>query len=328
MKLFTQIKIYLRLLKNFSKVGKKKSVYFFIFSMPLIGYVFFILTKIIISTKSNKLIIFFLKRKIFLSTIRFLDIETRSYIANILPDYNKKVNIIGDESKINNFKTIDLLNNLKQDGYVSLGKIFSDEECSNLLKSLDEKNCFNSQVPMQSNGLNYKFNITKNGFSEFTSAYYCYDPYISLNFPPFKKFITDDNLKLLIENYLKFPFEIYSSQTWINPISKEKHYVHRPHRDHDDYRVLGMVVYWSDVDKNNGCTSVIKKSHIYNNVEGYKDLIGERGTVHLVDFGSLHKGSSIRDNPRVSSWLRFGKEFNYSTVIDCWCTTPLLNSKN
>ena len=83
-----------------------------------------------------------------------------------------------------------------------------------------------------------------------------------------------------------------------------------------------MVVYWTNVDKDNGGLSVAKQSHLYNTSGEFEYLVGERGTVYLVDFGSLHKGTPIKDNPRISSWLRFGKNFNHSTVIDCWCTTP------
>ena len=167
MKLVTQIKIYLRLLKNFNKVGKVKSLYFFIYSMPLIGFCFYIFTKIILLTKSKKIIVFFLKRKIFLSTIRFLDIETRLFISTILPNYNKTVRSIEENSLINDNKTIELLNNLKKHGYVSLGKVFSDNECDNLIKSLNGKKCFNSQVPMQSDGRDYSLDLNLNRFDTF-----------------------------------------------------------------------------------------------------------------------------------------------------------------
>lgn len=322
MKLITQIKIYLRLLKNFKKVGKIKSLYFFIYSMPLIGFCFFIFAKIILLTKSKKIIVFFLKKKIFLSTIRFLDIETRHFISTILPDYNQSIKLIEKNSLINNIETTKLLNDIKKNGYASLGKVFSDNECDDLIKSLKGKKCFNSQVPMQSDGNNYTLDLDVNRYDTLISAYYCYDPNISLNFDPFKRFINNKNLISLIENYLKFQFTIYSSQTWVNPISKEKHYVHRPHRDHDDYKILGMVVYWTDVDENNGSLSVAERSHISNDIGEFRNLSGKKGTVHLVDFGTLHKGSPIKDNPRITSFLRFGNYFNHSTVMDCWCTTP------
>ncbi len=322
MKLITQIKIYLRLLKNFNKVGKIKSLYFFIYSMPLIGFCFFIFAKIILLTRSKKIIVFFLKRKIFLSIIRFLDIETKVFISTLLPNYNQKIKSIEENSLVNNIKTINLLNDINKDGYASLGKVFSDNECDALINSLKGKKCFNSQVPMQSDGNKYTLNLDVNRYDTLTRAYYCYDPYISLNFDPFKRFINNKDLISLIENYLNFKFTIYSSQTWVNPISKEKHYVHRHHRDYDDYKILGMVVYWTDVDENNGSLSIAKKSHISNYSGEFKNLIGKRGTVHLVDFGSLHKGSPIKDNPRITSFLRFGNYFNHSTVMDCWCTAP------
>ena len=60
MKIFlTQIKIYFRVLQNYKNISAKKSNYFYIYSMPLFGIPFFILSKILLKIKNIYLINFF-----------------------------------------------------------------------------------------------------------------------------------------------------------------------------------------------------------------------------------------------------------------------------
>ena len=51
-----QIQIYWRLQKNYLKFVKQKKLLFYIFSMSAFGYVFFLLTKLILLTKNRSFI--------------------------------------------------------------------------------------------------------------------------------------------------------------------------------------------------------------------------------------------------------------------------------
>ena len=58
---FKQVRIYFRLLHNYQKIARKKSFYFYVYSMPIFGFPFFLVSKIILKIKSNYLTNFFLE---------------------------------------------------------------------------------------------------------------------------------------------------------------------------------------------------------------------------------------------------------------------------
>ncbi len=324
MKIFyKQIAIYTRLLKNFNRVAKIKSLYFYIYTMPIFGFLFYLIVRLLLKINSKKMIIFFLQHKIFLSSIRFLSIESRKTIGSILPKYNDQNDNIQKNFTIDDKKNLELLNDLKEYGYISLGKIFTDNECENFIQFLENKTCYNSQTAMQSSGNQINFELKKEKDNLKKNAYYCFNPEVTTNYEPFKKFISSKKIISLIDSYLNFKSEMYSSITWYNPQSNEDHYVHRKHRDHDDFKFLGMIIYWTNVDKNSGCLNIVEKSHEKSNQFKNKDLIGQAGTVYLVDFSSLHSGTKLINNHRITSFIRFGKFFNHATVIDGWSHTPL-----
>ena len=70
-----QVKIYFRLIRNFKKLAKRRSLYFYIFSLPPIGFFFYLISKIIIKSKSQYLANFFFDMFVFKSIIRFLSPE-------------------------------------------------------------------------------------------------------------------------------------------------------------------------------------------------------------------------------------------------------------
>ena len=322
-----QIKIYFNLIKNFNKIAKIKSVYFFIFTMPIFGYIFYLFGKLIIKTNSKKFIIFFFQHKIFLSTIRFFDVESLKKISEILPAYNELNEELPNGCVINNLDGRKILKSLKENGHVSLGKVFKDSECVNLIQHLENKPCYNSQSLMQSNGVRINFyykNIMNNTDNK---AYYSFYTNITDDYKPLKQFLENKNFINLIDNYLNFKSILYSSLTWFNPPTNEDHYVYRNHRDHDDFKHLGMIIYWTNTDIESGATRIWEKSHIKDNQTSIKNIEGPAGTVHLVDFRALHAGTNIKKKERFTTFLRFGKFFNHGTVIDGWSQTPSLFNK-
>ena len=320
--LIDQAKIYLRLIKNYKKIAKVKSFYFYIFTLPIFGYVIYLLGKIILKINLSSITIFFFKKKIFLSSIRFQTIEDLKKISKILPKYNQmirtKKNFI-----INNLTKNDIIKSIDELGYASLGKIFTNDDCKNFIKNLENMSCYDSQTPMQSNGVKIKFN-----FSEIMSqnvsdiSYYSFDPNLIFNFEPLNVFLQQKELNNLINEYLNFTSSIYSSITWFNPQSNKKHYVHRMHRDHDDFKFLVLIIYWTDSFIGSGATRIIEGSHTQRNQQKEVFLTGKAGTVYLVDFSSLHSGTKIENGFRVTTHLRYGKLLNHATIIEGFSSTP------
>ena len=132
-----------------------------------------------------------------------------------------------------------------------------------------------------------------------------------------------------ITGYLNFEAEIYSCVTWYNPKSKKVHYVHRFHRDPDDFKFLTMIIYWNKTDQLNGCLIYLKKSHNSTVSEEKKDfLTGPKGQVYLADLFGLHAGSKILDKYRYVTQIKFGKLHNHCSTIDGFVLTPKQNEVN
>ena len=321
--LSTQVTIYFRLIKNYKKLARRKNLSFYIFTIPPIGFFLYLISKIIIKSKNRYLANLFFDIFVFKSIIRFLSPEEKKFISEILKSYNllslNEIKKINPDNEIN-MKVL----NLKNNGYCNLGKIFSDQECDNFIKILNGKDCFNSQTPMQSDGNLLKFDPTKDIFSKSNYSYFSFLPEITLSFLPIKNFLNDKNLVTIIKSYLNFESEIYSCVTWYNPKSKKAHYVHRLHRDPDDFKFLTMIIYWNKTDQSNGCVSYLKKSHNSTVSEEKKDfLTGPKGQVYLADLFGLHAGGKILDKYRYVTYIRFGKLHNHASTIDAFVTTPV-----
>jgi|MDSV01.1.fsa_nt_gb hypothetical protein len=317
-----QVKIYIRLQKNYRKIAKKKSLYFYIYTMPIFGFFLSFILKFLILFNSKKLTKL-ISHKIFLSTIRYIDPVKREQIANSLPKYNSPIELIDNEKMIADKKLRNILDDLNEKGFCYLGKIFSKKDCEDFKNQLKDKICYNSQTEMQSDGIPLKFDSNKRPFNEKNSAYFCFDASVTLSFKPLKEFLENKNLTNVINNYLNFPSSIYNISTWYNPPSNEQHYVHRSHRDYDDFKFLGMVIYWNDIEENNGPLTFVKKSHKDKNIfEPHTKLIGEAGSVYLVDTFGLHSGSPVKQDARYTTSFRFGQYFNMASVNNGFVQTP------
>jgi len=323
MKVFlTQIKIYLRVLRNYNNIAAKKSNYFYVYSMPIFGIPFFLFSKILLKIKNSYLINIFLEMRIFKSSIRFLNGKERYYIANTLKSYNTLNNNFSNNLPINN-ENEEKIKQLRENGFCSLGKIFSDEECDNFIRSLENKNCFNSQTPMQSDGKIMKFKPSDDIFGKL--GYYVFLPNATLSYSPIQKLLNDKNINFIINSYLNFKPKIYCCMTWYNPVTQVKHYDHRLHRDTDDYRFVALYVYWNKVSKLNGGTSYVPKSHRTHVDDLEKNKIffeGDKGSAFLIDMNGFHSGNMVTKGHRYITNIRFGKEDAYSAVVDGFIEMP------
>lgn len=309
-----QIKIYWRLQINYFKFVKQKTFLFYIFTMPAFGFIFFLIAKLILFTKS-KFFIRILSLNVFKSSIRFLDPKDTFYLSKNLPSYNNyKDNVDLDKSLINKkLKTI--LDELNEDGFSDLGIIFSKETCNNFIQHLKNKKCFNSQTQLQSNGIVYNFDLNNPMFSDGKNAYYSFEPSTTYSFKPLKDFLENKNLLNVINHYLGFNSSVYFSSSWYNPPTNEKHYVHRLHRDYDDYKFLGLTIYWNEITKSNGPLEYVPKSNKDKLIKGPSKLLtGLAGQVFITDNYGLHRGNKVKEGFRYTTTIRYGKYFNPASV--------------
>ena len=314
-----QFQMYYRVILNYNKMCTNKSILFYIYTLPPIGYfLYYLFIKFILKSKNIKIINKILKFKIFKICIRFFNPDERYFLSNNLDEYNN----LDFENNQNDLLVNDKIKELKENGYCSIGKIFSNEDCLNFIQYLENKDCYLSQVPLQSDGKKHKFNL-----SNFKKQFESY-PYIVflpelISFMPIQNFLSSKNLINIVNSYLNFKWTIFSCITWFNPSSKKKHYVHRFHRDHDDYKALTMFIYWTDVDNDNGSFKYVAQSHKSKSSNQNKiSLNGLRGNVFLADTSGLHCASQIIKNYRIITQIRFGKKDGYSPVVDGYCQSP------
>lgn len=314
---FVQIKIFCRVLINYKKMCKRKNIFFFFYIFPPLGFVLYnFFLKPFVLNKNKKIINKYLKYKIFKICLRFFSIDERYRVSKILYEYNDLNNFRIDETS--KLKVEELENN----GFCSVGKFFSDKECCDFQNFLEGKSCYTNQVPLQSNGKSCLFSLKKFNQDNSTFPYIVFLPEI-IEYKPIQKFLLDPQIQNIINSYLKFEWTIYSCITWFNPKSETKHYVHRFHRDHDDYKSLTMFIYWTDVDEETGCFNYIKYSHKNDvNDNNIINLTGKRGEVFFADTSGLHCASQIKKNYRYITQIRFGKPDGYSAVVDGFCQSP------
>lgn len=282
--------------------------------MPLFGFLIFLIAKFILFTKNSYLMKLF-SLKIFKSSIRFLNPDETIYISNCLNEYNNYSEKIDLNKIFINKKLSLILKDLNEDGLCDLGVIFSKEICDDFINHLKNKICFNSQTLLQSNGIPYKFDLENAMFHDGKNAYYSFEPSTTYSFKPLKDFLDNQDLHNLINNYLGFRSSIYFSSSWYNPATNEKHYVHRLHRDYDDYKFLGLTIYWNEINELNGPLEYVAKSNKDKNItKPSSKLKGLPGQAFITDNFGLHRGNKVIKGCRYTTTIRFGKSFNPASV--------------
>ena len=323
-KLFTQGKIFFRLHRNYRALAARKSWLIYIFSMPLFGYLFSFPLRVVIWLDNHSLIDKVFSHTVCLAALRFLTPVQRNTVARHLASYNTRDASYPKEQSPNG-ATSRYIKQLERDGYCDLGIVFSEDQCAEFRRNLEGKECFDSQSVLQSTGRGRRFDPHSDLANSGTIQYITFPPATTLSLTPLREFLASRELREVVDGYLGFRGEIYSCATWYNPQSTNPHYVHRLHRDYDDYKYLGLVVYWNAVDRTNGALSFVKKSH--NSLPSNIDTVlleGQEGQVFLVDFFGLHAGNSVDRGCRYTTFMRFGKPVNYLTVIDGGTGTPTL----
>ncbi len=301
---------YLNFFKNYNKL--KNTKYTKRSLLRLVFKVFFEvnLIKVLQFFRLNNLVVKLVIKYNLIYSIRSVSLKNKDIISKTWKKYNQ-YNVQTDSKLIQEFR---------EKGYCCLGKIFTDQQCFNFVKSLNNKYFYNSQQPLQSDGELYFFD-DKNFKEKYNFNYFCFNQENFINFDEIKNFLQDKDS--LFKSILNFDYKIYSALTWINLPTKKKHYVQEWHRDYDDFKFLTIIINWSDINLNNGATKYIEGSHKREARDGKKvHLEGKRGTVFLVDNYGLHSGNLPKESVRITSWLRLGKLENPASIQDGFVTTP------
>ena len=203
------------------------------------------------------------------------------------------------------------INDLKQKGYCEVTDLLNldSSQINNFVNKVFKNKAYNSQVPLQSNCQKVEINNSYNYFS--------FDPGEPELRSYYKIILQNKSLSDIINSYLKFEAQLYSINTMVSLQNQHKHFVTNIHRDYDDIHFLVLFVYWTDVNANNGATSIIPGSHLNNNrdLKSLKFLSGKPGSAFLVDTFAEHSGNKELLTPRVTTWFRFGRPLNHATYI-------------
>ena len=307
-----QIKIFFLLNKNYIKFVSNKSMYFYFFTIPVFGYFFYLILRLIVLINSKNLNKY-LSHKIFFSSLRYVKVEEKIKISNLMHEYNSFNENIDLNKFLGNKKISKILEELNSDGISNLGVLFSKQQCTDFIDFLENKTYYNSQTVLQSDGNPYIFN--KNQKNLKSNSYLRFAPDINNSFEPLRNLTQNEDLNKLINSYLNFKSSIYFNTTWYNAPNSDIHYVHRLHRDYDDWKFLVISIYWNDVDEKSAPLGFIKESHKNSNCQNQETkVIGPAGTVIIGDYFAFHKGN-FGEKYRYVSTIRYGKSFNYSSVI-------------
>lgn len=244
--------------------------------------------------------------------ISFLSKFTRFKNYDLFNVQNKRLVLKNDFKKVFNIKKKILKknklqnkidNDLKKNGFVNIDHIckIDEKDTKKFLSELNNLKYFNSQVPLQSD--------LKETYPTNDSNYYSLRPNVELPTKYYRKILNNKKVVRLIENYLGSKPYLYSINTMLTKPSQIKHSVTNLHRDYDDYHFIVLLIYWTKVNRNNGATFFIPKSHLNNNknINDGVYLEGDSGSVYLVDTFGWHSGNKNLKNDRVVSWLRFSK---------------------
>jgi len=203
------------------------------------------------------------------------------------------------------------IDDLKQKGYCEVTDLLNldSSQINNFVNTVFKIKAYNSQVPLQSNCQKVEINNSYNYFS--------FDPGEPELRSYYKIILQNKSLSDIINSYLKFEAQLYSINTMVSLQNQHKHSVTNIHRDYDDIHFLALFVYWTDVNANNGATSIIPGSHLNNNrdLESLKFLSGKPGSAFLVDTFAEHSGNKELLTPRVTTWFRFGRPLNHASHI-------------
>ena len=285
---------------------------FLVSLVPPLNLFFSFFCKIIIKKPDlyiSKLFLFLLQKGFGWGALRHISPENRTYFANF---YYKELNLKKTNQKLSKSNKI-VLNNLKNNGFASLGVLFTKNEIKDALYFFSRKPFYSAQVPVQGRHLN------KNGFLENylegESRYRCILRTDSEQCRQLQKFIKNNDVCKIANEYLKIKAPIYSISTFATFPGKSSHYVLKEHRDYDHFFSLTFFIAWTDTKKDDGATLYMPKTHKFSKKTSPVPLEAKAGEVFAIDTFGLHSGNPNLKKTRVATWVRFGILPNYASIM-------------
>ena len=194
----------------------------------------------------------------------------------------------------------------KENGYLELGQLFSDEEINQLTSLIENvpgynyhiaANCYDREPKVFSDELDW--NIMS------------YEPSVFLESEVLLKKITDKKLLSLVQSYLGCFPTMYSVNCVWSKYTDEPFKTQLRHRDYDDFKFISFFVFLTDIDDDNGPHMYFPKTQ--NGEEPTCDPViikGKKGTVFLADVYGYHNGVPLNSGKRCLLWCRFGLMLN------------------
>ena len=216
--------------------------------------------------------------------------------------------------KNNNSK---IVNELNLNSFSYIGKLEKDDLEIGKNFFLNQKTIYNSHVPFFFKDGD---KISKISISEFLknekSTYGSFDIGTSVKCPNLQKISKKYKFKEIAEEYLiSKKTDIISINTMLTKSSNSDHDVFNLHRDIDSVNSVAFFIYWTATNENDGSTSLIPGSHIYNFDRKFgkiyspnfclKHIEGEEGSIYALDAWAYHKGNDKLKNPRLATWVRY-----------------------
>jgi hypothetical protein len=278
---------------------------------PPYGYVarYFLLQTCKDKTKSGRLT-GMIESGFFHPALRILSPEERLLINSTYSSLKKGK----DLSKVNSEVVL-------SEGYKSLGKLVSPEDCESVVSYFKEKKGFLSQVPMQSDGILYSYDEAER-LGKRHGRYFSFAPGTSLKNSVVRDLVKNDLVKSIVRTNLADGAELYSINTFVVfPGESVDHYVMNRHRDYDDFNFIAFFIYWTGVTADNGATLYIPKTNISSNNELLQHKVfleGSPGSAFAFDGFGFHSGNNAVKTTRIVTWFRYGLRNNLTAVLDGW----------
>ena len=210
-----------------------------------------------------------------------------------------------------------IVNELNINSFCYLGKLDKSELDVGRNFFFNQKTIFNSHVPFFFKKGERESKINTSEFlKDEKSSYGSFDIRTSVECPNLKQICKKYKFKEIAEEYLiSKKADVFSINTMLTKSSNSKHDVFNLHRDTDSINSVAFFIYWTTTNQNNGSTSLIPGSHIYNFDRKFgkiyepnyclKHLEGDEGSIYALDAWSYHRGNNKLTNPRLATWIRY-----------------------
>lgn len=205
-------------------------------------------------------------------------------------------------------KQKEVLLKLRADGIVSLGQLFTDEQCAEILQFLKDKQLSHKSYPGKV--FSAATRPAHVGLGDYSLPDLVHCPHVLA-------VVNHIDLIELAREYLGCaPTVSGLSARWSFPSESSEEVVQQFHRDSEDWKAFRIMVYLTDVSENSGPHVYIKGTHldqrgirlkIHSNGEIIRSFrpervvrqTGAKGCGFAVDTSGIHKGEVPKDSPRL-----------------------------